>query len=66
MRIIRHRDTRSYYQRFMDFVFGEKLTDEELGERKQRMIKAKCFLLGGGGATGKIEIISMKEERKKK
>ena len=66
MRIKRTRDTRSYYRRFMDFVFGEKLTDEEIAEREKRMIRAKCFLLGAGsGATGKVEIISMKEERKK-
>ena len=66
MSIKRINDTRSYFQRFKDFVFGEKLTDEELAEREKRMIRAKCFLLGaGGGATGKVEIISMKEERKK-
>jgi hypothetical protein len=66
MRIKRTRDTRSYYRRFMDFVFGEKLTDEEIAEREKRMIRAKCFLLGaGGGGTGKVEIISMKAERKK-
>jgi len=66
MRIKRLRDRRSYYRRFMDFVFGEKLTDEEIKEREQEMIKAKCYLLGaGGGATGKVEIISMKEERAK-
>jgi hypothetical protein len=50
----------------MDYVFGEKLTDEEAKEREQRMIKAKCFMLGaGGGANGKVEIISMKKEREK-
>ena len=29
MSIKRLKDTRSYYRRFIDFVFGEKLTDEE-------------------------------------
>ena len=65
MRIKRLKDRRSYYRRFIDFVFGEKLTDEEIKEREQEMIKAKCYLLGaGGGATGKIEITSMKEGKK--
>jgi hypothetical protein len=50
----------------MDYIFGEKLTDEEIAEREQEMIRAKCFLLGaGGGATGKVEIVSMKKERQK-
>ena len=66
MKIKRLHDTRSYYRRFMDYIFGEKLTDEEIAEREQEMIRAKCFLLGaGGGATGKVEVISMKKERQK-
>jgi len=66
MSIKRLNDTRSYYRRMMDFIFGEKLTEEEQKEREERYIRAKCYMLGaGGGATGKIEIISMKEEREK-
>ncbi len=66
MRMIRTRDTRSLYRKFMDFVFGEKLTEEEREERERLMLIAHCHMLGaGGGATGKIEIISMSEERAK-
>ena len=65
MRIKRLNDTRSYYRRVMDFIFGEKLTKEEQKAREELDLRAKCYLLGaGGGATGKIEIISMKEEKK--
>ena len=66
MRMIRTRDTRSFYRKVMDFIFGEKLTEEERKKREHEMLIAHCHMLGaGGGATGKIEIISMEEERKK-
>ena len=66
MRMIRTRDKRSFYRKVMDFIFGEKLTDEERKERERQMLVAHCHMLGaGGGATGKVEIVSMKEERRK-
>ena len=66
MRMKRLNDTRSFYRKFMDFVFGEKLTEEERKEREHQMMIAHCYMLGaGGGATGKVEIISMEEERAK-
>jgi len=64
MRVKNLNDTRSYYRRFMDFIFGEKLTEDERKAYDDAMFRAKAFILGaGGGATGKLEIISMKEER---
>ena len=62
MRVTRLNDTRSYYRRFMDFVFGEKLTDEERAEREAQMRKAHLYILGAGAAaTGKVEVIRFNE-----
>ena len=66
MRMTRTRDTRSFYRKVMDFIFGEKLTKEERKKREHEMLVAQCHMLGAGsGATGSVEVISMKEENKK-